>query len=328
MKRFLSLVLSAALLLLTACTAPKEEKPQEDTDVITRVMALSGSTGFGMAGLMDQSTGGNSEQRYDFSVETDASNVLAALVNGSVDIAALPTNAAALAYQKTQGQVQLLALNTRGVLYLLGDGSVPVADMEDLKGQTVYVPAQNPAFIMQYLCEKNGLQVGSDVILEQRFAQPAELSTALGAGEVHLAVLPEPMVTLACAANPDLRVVLDLTEEWDKVAQPGSLVQGCVVVRREFAQKCPQQVETFLREYENSVSLLTEDPARAAQLIETAGIFAKAAVAEKAMPRLNVCFVTGEEMRRDMETYLKILYEIAPQSIGGAMPGEDFYYLP
>ncbi len=292
-----------------------------DTPLSVRVMTLNGTTGFGMAGLISGAQTGQTELNYSFSVETDASNVSAALVNGDCDIAALPTNAAAALYNKTGGRVQALALNTLGVLYLVTDGSVKVESFADLNGQTVYVPAQNPSILFAYLCKANG----ADVTIDNTYAQPAELNTAAAAGEVSLAVLPEPLVTVARSQNKDLAIALDLTEEWDKVAEPGSLVQGCVVVRTDFAAAHPEELATFLEEYGASVRLLSDDPAAAAQKIEETGIFAKAAVAEKAIPRCNLCFITGAEMRQRLGAFLEILYEVNPQSVGGSVPGEDFY---
>ncbi len=302
---------------------PAPADPAIDPALPVRVMTLNGTTGFGMAGLISKAGSGEAALSYRFSVETDPSVVTAALVSGDCDIAALPTNAAAALYNKTGGKVQLLALNTRGVLYLVTDGSVTVESFADLEGQTVYVPAQNPSFIFSYLCRANGV----NVTLDNSYAQPAELSAAAAAGQVSIAVLPEPILTVTRSQNPDLTVALDLGAEWDKVAEPGSLVQGCVVVRSEFAGQHPAETARFLEEYGESVALLTEDPAAAAQRIEEAGIFAKAAVAEKALPRCSVCFVTGEEMRAQMRAFLEIMAEAAPASIGGAVPGDDFYWL-
>ena len=286
------------------------------------VMVLNGTTGFGMANLMDAAAKGAAAQEYNFTVETDASNVVAALVNGSVDIAALPTNAAATVYNKTQGKVQALALNTLGVLYLVTDGSVTVESMADLAGQTVYAPAQNPSFIFQHLVEANGL---TDVTIDNTYAQPADLNTAVASGEVSIAVLPEPMVTVAKSKNPDLQVALDLTAEWDKVYPAGSLVQGCVVVRRAFAEEHPAEIAKFLEEYEASINYLSEDTAAAAQMIVDAGIFAQAPVAQKAIPNCNVCFITGAEMQAALSQFLTIMHGVAPASVGGSIPGDDFY---
>ena len=319
-KTLLSLLLALSLCLaLCACAAAEE--PAFDAELPVRVMTLNGTTGFGMAGLIAAAQADEAALNYSFSVETDASNITAALVSGECDIAALPTNAAAALYNKTGGKVQVLALNTLGVLYLVTDGSIPVESIADLDGQTVYAPAQNPSYLFACICAANGLELDIDT----SFALPAELNTAAAAGEVALAVLPEPLVTIARAQNKDLVVALDLTAEWDKVYEPGSLVQGCVVVRTDFAAEHPAELAKFLEEYSASIELLSSDPAAAAQKIEETGIFAKAAVAEKAIPRCNLCFITGEEMQQRLDAFLNILFKRFPQSIGGAVPGEDFY---
>ena len=313
----------AAAAETTEAVAAETEAPAEtEAAAPVNIMVLNGTTGFGMAHLMDAAAKGESAQAYNFTVETDASNIVAALANGSVDIAALPTNAAAAVYNKTQGKVQALALNTLGVLYLVTDGSVTVESMADLEGQTVYAPAQNPSFIFQHIVEANGVQ---NVTIDNTYAQPADLNTAVASGEVAIAVLPEPMVTVAKSKNPDLVVALDLTAEWDKVSQPGSLVQGCVVVRAEFAAQNAAAVNTFLDEYCVSIEKLTTDVEGTAAKIEATGIFTKAAVAAKAIPNCNVCFITGAEMQEALSQFLTIMHGVAPASVGGSIPGEDFY---
>lgn len=331
-RNLTALVLALVMIFALAACGQKQESeptptpaPEADASLPVNVMVLNGTTGFGMAGLISDSEAGNAALNYTFSVETDASNITAALVNGTADIGALPTNAAATLYNKTGGKVQVLALNTLGVLYLVTDGSEEITSFEDLRGKTVYAPAQNPTFIFQALCEKNGLAVGEDITIDNTYAQPADLNTAVSSGEVSLAVLPEPMVTVARNANDQLTVALDLTAEWDKVMPAGSLVQGCVVVRTEFAEEHPAEVAKFLEEYEASIELLTSDTAAAAQKIEETGVFAKAAVAQKAIPNCNVCFVTGAEMQSALGEFLNVMFEVAPDSIGGAVPADDFY---
>ena len=340
MKKIIALTLALVMLLSLAACAKEEPQPvtpTRDVPVVTevaapapeteapsvpvRLMVLNGTTGFGMANLLDSAANGTAALEYRYSVETDASNIVAALVNGSVDIAALPTNAASTVYNKTQGNVQVLALNTLGVLYLVTDGSVTVESIEDLAGKTVYAPAQNPTFIFQHIVTAAGV----DVTIDNTYAQPADLNTAVASGEVSIAVLPEPMVTVARAKNADLKVALDLTAEWDKVAPAGSLVQGCVVVRKAFAEENPDVVKTFLEEYGASIELLTSDIEGTAAKIQSTGIFAQAPVAAKAIPNCNVCFIIGEEMKAAMSEFLNIMHGVAPASVGGAIPGDDFY---
>lgn len=335
MKNWSKYVLSAILVLamilsLSACgQGTGKDLPAEetlDTETPVNIMVLNGTTGFGMAKLISDAAAGNGILNYNFSVESDASNITAALINGGTDIAALPTNAASVIYNKTGGEVQLLALNTLGVLYLVTDDSESITSFADLQGKTVYAPAQNPSFILSYLCQANGLTVGEDVIIDNTYAQPADLRTAVAAGEVSIAVLPEPMLTIAKASNDKLVTALDLTEEWNKVSPEGSLVQGCVVVRREFAEAHPDIVKTFLSQYEESIMYLSEEGADVAGVIESSGVFAKGAVAAKALPNCNLCFIIGADMKEPMSAFLSIMLDTQPASIGGAIPGDDFYY--
>ena len=336
MKKIISLILTLIMLFsLCACGADQSEAPAQPTPSAPstgsdlpeesdlkpiKIMVLNGTTGFGMAKLMSDCAAGSSPLNCSISVETDASNITAAFINGSVDIAALPTNAASVVYNKTGGQAQLLALNTLGVLYLVENGE-NISSLSALEGKTVYAPAQNPTFVLDYICKNAGVNVTID-----SFAQPAELRTAVAAGEVELAVLPEPMVTMALAANENLSVSLDLTEEWAKLGD-SQLVQGCLVVRREFAENHSAELAAFLDEYEASIAFLSEDTAAAAALIAEAGIFANAAVAEKAIPKCNVCFIEGEDMIAPMESFLEAMFSVAPASVGGAVPADDFYYI-
>ena len=257
LRKLTAVLLAVIMVFALAACGQKDTDTAVDKDLTVNVVALNGTTGFGMAKLMSDSKAGTTALSYNFTVETDPSNATAALVNGTADIAALPTNAAAALYNKTDGAVQVLARNTRGVLYVVTDGTESITSFADLRGKNVCVPVQNPTFIFQYLCEKNGLTVGTDITIDNTYAQPAELNTALASGEVHIAVLPEPLVTIARAANPARTVALDLTAEWDKVAPAGSLVQGCVVVRKAFADEHPNEVKAFLTEYQASIEYLT-----------------------------------------------------------------------
>lgn len=298
------------------------DKPEERASAV--MMVLNGTTGFGMAKLISNASNGETALDYSISVESDASAVTAALINGSCDIAALPTNAAATVYNKTEGGVQMLAINTLGVLYVVANtDTLSVTSLNDLSGMTVYVPAQNPTFLLQAILSAADI---ADVTIDNTYAQPADLRTALAAGEVDIAVLPEPMVTIACAANEALSPVLDLTAEWDTVYPAGSLVQGCIVARTEFVEQNPEAIKDFLTEYEASIAYLTEG-ADAGTLIEETGIFTNGAVAQKAIPNCNICFLTGREMQTAMTEFTQILFGVQPASVGGTVPEDDFYYI-
>jgi NitT/TauT family transport system substrate-binding protein len=205
---------------------------------------------------------------------------------------------------------------------------VSVSSFDDLRGKTVYCPAQNPTFLFKAICEANGLKVGEDIIIDNTYAQPADLRTALASGLVDIAVLPEPMVTIAKSANAALTASLDLTAEWEKHYPANSLMQGCVVVRTEFANQYPEAVQAFLNEYKASIEFVNASPADASGMIVEAGIFAQAPVAAKAIPNSNICYIDGAEMKAGLQKFYEILYAVAPASIGGQLPADDFYYVP
>ena len=315
----------------TASTSQSDEiqdntdTPKEKVDI--NVSVLNGTTGFGMAYLMSKNENGQANNNYNFKVETDATVIIAGLISGSIDVAALPTNAAANVYTKSGGKVQVLAINTLGVLYLAQkDGKI--ASINDLDGKTVYVPAQNPAFIAKHVFDSNDVDVRLDSVT---YSTPAALQAAVIAGQVEYAILPQPVITAAIAgakkANLNYSISLDLTKEWNKIPGSEELVQGCIVVRKDFAAKNPTAIASFLDEYKDSINYLNSSVKETAELIVKYGIFANATVAENAIPSCNVTFMIGNDMKNAMKAFIKTMYEIAPASVGNAIPSDDFYYI-
>ena len=255
--KILSLILALIFVFgLVACNTGNSEEttkadsenavPDKNLDV--NVTVLSGTTGMGMAKLMSDSKDGKAALKYNFTVISDATQISAGIIGGSIDIAAVPTNLASTLYKKTNGGVQVLAINTLGVLYLIENGNT-VTDIASLKGKTVYVPGQgtNPEYILKYVIEKNGMKVGEDVIFDYTYNSPDALSQAVSGGLANIALLPEPKVTVVKTQNKDLRTAIDLTAEWDKVAAKGSLVQGCIIARKEFVDAHKAEINAFLR---------------------------------------------------------------------------------
>ncbi|MBQ6430679.1 MAG: ABC transporter substrate-binding protein [Oscillospiraceae bacterium] len=307
----------------TALPSEATEETEPAPEVV-RVGTLMGPTGMGMAKLMDDAANGTAAGNYDFFVASAPDQIAGEVISGNLDIAAVPVNLASVLWQKTDGNVQVIGVNTLGVLYILENGDT-IHSVSDLAGKTLYATGQGatPEYILNYLLAANGLDPETDLTIEY-LSEHTELATKLSAGEVVLGMLPEPNVTAALSGNPDLRIALDLTEEWDKVSD-SVLVQGCVIVSRAFAEQYPQAVETFLEEYRASVDFVNANPEDASAMIEAAGIVPKAAVALKALPNCNICLLTGEEMKTAVEQMLNVLYGANPKSVGGALPDAEFY---
>jgi NitT/TauT family transport system substrate-binding protein len=186
--------------------------------------------------------------------------------------------------------------------------------------------------VLEYLLTQNGLTYDADgtnpeadVTIE--FMDSESLVSGVATGEITLAMLPVPAVTSVMMQNDDVRIALDLTEEWNKVTEEGVLTMGAIVVRTEFAQENPEAVAAFLTEYAASIDSVQNDVEHAAQLCENYGIVAKAAVAAKAIPNCNLCCIVGADIQSAIEPYYTVLFEANATAIGGALPGEDFYYI-
>ena len=339
------LALAAALLVsLTACgkeqeTQPETEEPVQEAPATLRVGALKGPTAMGLVELMKASdlvsAGEDVPQAYDnlpdavdtytFTLAAAATELAPQLVKGDLDIACVPANLAATLYQQTEGEVVTLGINTLGVLYIVENGNA-VQSLADLEGKTMVASGKDstPEYALRYLLEENGVDPDTGVVIDWK-NEHSECVSALASGAATIALLPQPFVTVAESKMPELRTALDLTEQWDALDNGSALITGVVVARRDVAEAHPQAVERFLEQYAASVDWVNANTADAAALIGEYGIV-DAAVAEKALPACNIVCITGSEMKEKLSGYLQVLCDASADSVGGAMPGDDFYY--
>ena len=289
--------------------------------VNVRIAALKGPTAMGMVQFMDQvDSGVLADNNYTFSI---------AAAMGELDIAAIPANVSSVLYNNNSAGFQVLAINTLGVLYIVESGNT-VQSVEDLRGKTIYASGKGatPEYALNYILSANGIDPTADVTIEWK-SEHAECLSALMAQENAIAMLPQPFVTMAQTKSDQIRVALDLTQEWDALQEgnetPSALITGVVVARREFVEQNPDAVSAFLDHYKTSVEYVNSNTDEAAQLVGQYGIVT-AEVAEKALPACNITFIEGKEMQEKLSGYLAVLFEQNPRSIGGALPGDDFYF--
>lgn len=312
-----------AALLLAACATPAAEP----TDV--RIGSLKGPTTMGLVKLMDDADAGRGSQGYQVTMYGTADQVVPLIVQGQLDIALIPANLAAVLYQRTVGtdaQIAVLAVNTLGVLEVVEAGDT-IGSIGDLRGRTIYSTGKGttPEYVLAHLLASHGLTAGTDVTVEF-LSEATEVSAKLASEPGAVGVLPQPYVTVLQSKNPSIRSALSLTDEWAKVSPDSTLVTGVVVVRAAFAAESPELVEQFLADYRASTEFTTSHPAEAAPLIVAAGIAPDAAVAEAAIPACNIVYIDGAEMRAALQGYFAVLFDAEPASVGGSMPGDDFYY--
>lgn len=314
MKKIVSLVLAALMLAgvfaLTACA----KKQEQTTDI--RIAALKGPTSMGMVKLI-----GEEYPHYNVSIESAPDALAPRFISGDVDVAAVPINLASVLYNKLDGDVVVLAVNTLGVLYMLENGS-SISSFADLAGKKIYATGQGatPEYILSYLMNKNGVEAEVEYVGEH-----AALATMLANGDAEIGMLPQPNVTAAMSGSENLRIALDLTAEWDKVSDT-KLVQGVVIARKSFVEANKAAIDIFLRDYKASSEFVNAEPDEAAKLIAEAGILPKEGLAKAAIPTCNITFIAGSDMKAAVSGMLAVLFEADPKSVGGKLPADDFYY--
>ena len=348
--RLTAVAAAAVVALLSACSSATEPAAEPATTTSAaasaeptapptaerttfRIASLKGPTTMGLVELMDSATQGTARHDYQVTVYGTPDEVLPKILQGDVDVAMVPANVAAVLYNKTkqsagEPQVQVAAVNTLGVLQILETGDT-VHAMTDLAGRTVYSTGKgaSPQYVLEHLLTANGLDPATDVHVEY-LSEPTEVAARLAAEPDAVGVLPQPYATVVTAQVPGARVALDLTDEWAKVEPDSALVTGVVVVRTAFAAEHAAAFDEFLADYEASTAFTNEHPDEAGELIAAAGIVPKAPLATAAIPASHIVYLDGDELRADLGGYLAVLAAADPASVGGALPGDDFYYTP
>ena len=343
MKKTFIKILSAILsivMILSFASCEKQDKdntPNEnqnndttetlpDADLEIKIYSLSGTTALGFAQMIDSIKNGTATMNYNISINSAADTITGPIVSGECAIAALPTNVAAKLYKASAGKIQLLAVNTLGVLYLLQGEGENITSLSDLEGKTVYLPGagSNPEYITAALLASAGV---NNVTLDTTtYPSPDALHQAIAGGLVKLAVLPEPKVTAVTLQNSSITVAIDLTQEWEKINGENTLLQGCLVVNTEFAKAHPAEIAQFLKDYKASVDFIAGASDEAINMIVDASILPAAPMAKKALPKCNICCITGEDMISPMSVFFEKIYAQNPDSIK-AIPDHNFYYV-
>ena len=349
MKRIVSILLAAVLAagLFAACGSSSSSAPEsssaasassaapssvseaepELTGATVRLASLKGPTTMGIVKMLKDSENGLTANTYESEIYGSAEEISPKLISGELDAAFVPCNLASVLYNKTEGQVEIAAINTLGVLYIVTTGD-DITSVADLAGKTVYATGKGttPEYALNYILRQNGLEPGTDVTIDYK-SEATEVVAAMQADSGYpIAMLPQPYVTTAQMQMENLNVALDLTEEWDKVSPDSALVTGVLVVRKDFAEANPDAVELMIQEYAASVEYVNANVEEAAALVVEYGIVPKEEVAVKAIPACNIVCITGEDMKAKVSGYLTVLFDQDASSVGGALPADDFYY--
>lgn len=321
---FLILIISIFFMMLCGCAKEKNSENTETKQLDINIGCMKGPTGIGMIKLLNDSDEGKSANHYNYTIAGTADEISTALVKGKLDIAAVPCNLASVLYNKTEGEVVTVAINTLGVLYIVENGE-NISEVSDLKGKTIYSTGQGttPEYTLRYLLTEAGIDPDKDVDIQYKSEAP-EVLAAMTQDEASVAMLPQPYVTVALNSNENYRIALDVTKEWEKLAADSSVVTGVLVARKSFIEKNKTAFDEFIKEYKASTEYANTNVEETAAMLEKFDIF-KAAIAKKAIPFCNVTFINGEEMKDKAYAYLKVIFDQNPKAVGGKLEEGMFY---
>ena len=325
MKKIISalLVLFTVLSLFAGCGDAK--KDYEGATI--RLGGLKGPTSMGMVRLLDDAENNKTKNTYEFTMAGAADELTPKLLKGELDILAVPANLGAILYNNSDGAVQMIAVNTLGVIYIVEKGGSSVNSLADLKGKTVYATGKGstPEYVLNYLLSEAGLTLGKDVTVDWK-SEPTEVVAKMASEDSAVAMLPQPFVTVAQNQLENLRVAVDLNEEWQKLDNGSLFITAGLIVRKAFAEEHPEAVAVFLEEYAASTKYVNENIEDAAALVEKYDIV-KAPIAVKAIPYCNIVCMTGKDMKAKVEGYFSVLFGQNEASVGGKLPADDFYWV-
>ena len=328
-KKLLAMGLALMLVFtMFAGCGPAEDEGSDAPETVTEVVkvaALNGPTGMAMVKLMDQT------DKYDIATFQAPTDVTGKIISGEVDVAAVPSNLAAVLYNKTEGKVVAVSPVALGVLHILGN-DVQITSVADLAGKTVVASGQGgtPEYALQKILEHAGLKLYEDVHVEW-LANHAEVNTKLQTESGTIAMIPEPFVSTALSTgNAAVAKIFDMNTLWTEATGQG-FPMGVLVAQKSFVEEREADLKVLLNDLADSVSFVNEASDEAAALIAEKGFIGKAEIAKAAIPGCNIVLYMGEEGSQlgasILKTFNQTLFEMAPSAVGGKLPGDDLYYV-
>lgn len=288
------------------------------------VAGLKGPSSIGMLRMIESEPVFGEDVETEYQIVDEPQLMIARIMSGEADIAAVPINLAAVLYNKG-APYRLGAVTGDGLLHIVSSRE-DIGSVEDLKGKRIYCIAQGstPEFVLRYVLEKSGIDPDTEVELDFSFDHVA-IAPQLIAGKVDLAVLPEPFVSIVASKNPAVQPVIDLQQVWAELSGTGDTYPiTATLVRNSLYREHPEALKAFFAAYRESIDWANANPAEAGGL---AGKYMEmpAPIIAKAMPRLNLRYQSPREARSRVEELYQVFHGFAPASVGGTIPGDEFY---
>lgn len=324
-KKFLLYIL-LVIISITAVGCQSESTTQVDSEIQTLKFSYpDGITALTVAKLAKENPKiyENIEIKYELEKAPDL--LVAKILKEEADIAIVPSNLAAQAFNKGL-EYKIVGTSTWGSMYLTT--SLDIDSFQELRGREIYTFGKGltPDLVLRYVLSKNGLDPDKDVEIIY-LNSSAEMGPAFLSGKTDLAVLPEPLLSVITSKKEDAKIIFDLNEEWSIAsgAKKG-FPQSSLIIKTDLIENNPDFVKSFIENYQASRKWAIVNPDQLGDYAEELEIAVEKDIIKKGIKWTNPEDFEIEDRILEYEIYYKAILDFAPDFIGGKLPGEKLYF--
>lgn len=331
MTRRIVALLTALILVFTLAACGKEPEPVTTTtevypDMLVRDEKINVACFRAGSAVSLTHARATKEDACVITFSNSVDEITSLIKSGKADIAALPLNTAAQLYNKTNGGIKIMSITALNSLYLVEKGDI-IKKLSDFKGKTVVTSGKGTVFdyYLLYVLKESGIDPETDITIRYLDTYDDVVADAKGENSSGLCVVPCNYACEILYAEKGYDTVESFTNIL-KLKTEMVFAAECLAVRTEYLEAHPDLVEEFLDFADMSATFITSS-ARAGLYLIDAKLFADEEKALANVFNCNPVCIQGDELVTLASENLKFLYELDPDSVGGALPDENIYYV-
>ena len=259
------------------------------------------------------------------SIEKTTEALSTSIMKGEPDVAVVPSNLAAQAYNKKVGY-KILGTVGWGSMYLVSTDPA-VKQLSDIKSKEVYSLGKGltPDIAFKSVLKQNNIDADKDVSITYVSAA-SELPPVVIGGKAKLAVVPEPALTAVKAKKKDLNVICNLNDEWKKILDSDyGFPQSTLIVKESLLKNDKEFINKLADSTKENVKWVNDNKDKVGAMSEKLGVTVKAVIVAKALEDANLDFVNIKDSEKVYTKYFEELNKYQPKIIGGKVPDAKIF---
>lgn len=311
--------------IFMGCNTQKKEESQPVEPTTINVVVPDGLPAISIVKMIKEKPEISKNLKINYSIIKGSDSLVSKVLKGDGDIFIVPSNVAAIAYNKGIGY-KLAATVGFGSFYLISSDA-SVNSLEDLKGKDVYNVGQGltPDLVFKILLENSGINPNKDLTLSY-VNSASELAPLFIEGKAKYAVVPEPMLTQIMMKKPETKIVASLNKLWEGMSDSNmGYPQSSVIVKDSLVNNNFNDLKKILDEIEISTKWANENKEEAGAYAEEVGITGKKEIIAKSLERANLEYTSAVDSESAYIGYYNKIYSLEPKAIGGKKVNEEIF---